>query len=142
MIGPLILGIQVTIGRWALFSSTFDQIASVFGDVHAKCLVHTLNRLFQDQGPILHDDSSTARFFGDEEDYCFGRVVGNGLCRVREEAQLRLYIVVEEKRGTRNMSNRVPLPTTISHLRLLFTAGRQLGELCCRSPKSRLSYAS
>ena len=34
-------------------------------------------------------------FFGDEEDYCFGRVVGNGLCRVREEAHLRVYIVVK-----------------------------------------------
>src|SRR5262249_4442239 len=51
-------------------------------------------------------------FSGNVEDYCFGRVVGNGLCRVREEAQLRLFIVVEKKRGTRNMSNRVPLPTT------------------------------
>src|SRR5215471_20167259 len=81
MIGPLILGIHVTIGGWALPSSTFDEIASVFGDVHAKCLVHTLNRLFQDQGPILHDDNSNARFFRDEEDYCSVVLLATTFCR-------------------------------------------------------------
>src|SRR5215831_15909335 len=62
LIGSLILDIQVTSGGWPLSSSTFDQIAPVFLDVDVKCLVHILNRPFQDQRPILHVDSFNASF--------------------------------------------------------------------------------
>src|SRR5262245_20920123 len=62
LIGSLILDIQVTSGGWSPSSTTFEQIAPVFGDVDAKCLVHILNRPFQDQRPILHVDSFNASF--------------------------------------------------------------------------------
>src|SRR5262245_39890630 len=55
LIRSLIFNIQVAIGDWPLSSSTFNQITPIFGDVDAKCLVHILNRSFQDGGPILHD---------------------------------------------------------------------------------------
>src|SRR5262249_4271291 len=66
LICPLILDIQVTSSGGALPSSTFDQIAPVFGDGDAKCLVHILNRPFQDRRPILHVDSLQRGLFGDE----------------------------------------------------------------------------
>src|SRR5215831_490296 len=62
LICPLIRDIQVTSSGGSLPSSTFDQIAPIFGDVDAKCLVHILNRAFQDRRPILHVDSFNAGF--------------------------------------------------------------------------------
>src|SRR5262245_33043101 len=57
LIGALILDIQVAIGGRAVPSSTFEQVAPVFGDVDAQCLVNILNRPFQDRRPIFHVDS-------------------------------------------------------------------------------------
>src|SRR5262249_2823905 len=82
LIGPLIPDIQMAIGGWPLPSSTFDQIAPIFGDVDTKCLVHILNRSFQDGGPILHDDSFGAGSFGDEEDYCSFVLLATDFCRL------------------------------------------------------------
>src|SRR5262245_43547069 len=83
LIGPLIFNMQVAIGDWPLASSTFNQITPIFGDVDAKCLVHILNRSFQDGGPILHDVLLQRGVFGgDEEGYCSFVLLATDFCPV------------------------------------------------------------